>query len=99
MAYWVAGVDVHKKVLAVVITDVTVEGEFQFTRRRFGTNPSELRAARDQAIQQAITAYGAAKSTLGQVKYRGLQRELTALVATLERAESTLSGAVGAEGQ
>lgn len=39
----VAGIDVHKSMLAVVITDAAREGEFQFERRKFGTTESELR--------------------------------------------------------
>jgi transposase len=42
MAYKIAGIDVHKKMLAVVVTDIEVEGEFAFERRRFGGNPEEL---------------------------------------------------------
>ena len=30
MPYRIAGIDVHKKMLAVVIADVAVEGEYQF---------------------------------------------------------------------
>ena len=44
MAYRIAGIDVHKKMLAVVIADVAVDGAFQFARRRVGTSPSDLRA-------------------------------------------------------
>lgn len=43
MAYKIAGIDVHKKMLAVVVADVEVEGEYEFERRRFGSNPEELR--------------------------------------------------------
>ena len=43
MAYRIAGIDVHKKMLAVVITDVAVEGEYHFEPRRVGTSPRELR--------------------------------------------------------
>ena len=32
MAYRVAAVDVHKKMLAVVVADVVVEGEYRFER-------------------------------------------------------------------
>ena len=42
MTYRIAGIDVHKRMLAVVIADVAVEGEFQFERRKVGTSPSEL---------------------------------------------------------
>lgn len=41
--YKVAGIDVHKSMLAVVVADAGREGEFQFDRRKFGTTESELR--------------------------------------------------------
>jgi hypothetical protein len=44
MAYRVAGIDVHKRMLAVVMTDIAVEGEYQFRRRMIGTSPDQLRA-------------------------------------------------------
>jgi transposase len=43
MPYRIAGIDVHKKMLAVVVADVEVEGEYQFERRRFGSTPEHLR--------------------------------------------------------
>jgi transposase len=43
MGYRIAGVDVHKKTLAVVVADVEVAGEWRFERRPFGTSPSHLR--------------------------------------------------------
>jgi transposase len=42
MPYRIAGVDVHKKMLAVVVTDVAVQAEWRFERRQFGTSPSQL---------------------------------------------------------
>src|SRR4051794_25452343 len=42
MKYRIAGIDVHKRMLAVVIADIAVDGEFQFERRKVGTSPSEL---------------------------------------------------------
>ena len=42
MSYRIAGIDVHKKMLAVVVADVEGEGEYQFERRKFGTAPEEL---------------------------------------------------------
>ena len=38
----VAGIDVHKKMLAVVITDAAEIGEFRFARRKFAADPAEL---------------------------------------------------------
>ena len=43
MSYRIAGIDVHKKMLAVVVANVEVESEFQFERRMFGGNPEQLR--------------------------------------------------------
>lgn len=43
MPYRITGIDVHKKMLAVVVSDMEVEGEYHFERRRFGSNP-ETRA-------------------------------------------------------
>ena len=42
MTYRIAGIDVHKRMLAVVIADVAVEEEYQFERRKVGTSPSEI---------------------------------------------------------
>jgi transposase len=44
MSYRIAGIDVHKKMLAVVVCDVDVEGEYQFERRRVGSSPDQLRS-------------------------------------------------------
>ena len=43
MTYRIAGIDVHKRMLAVVVADVAVDGEYQFERRTFGTAPEQLR--------------------------------------------------------
>jgi transposase len=44
MPYRIAGIDVHKKMLAVVVADVDVAGEWCFERRQCGTSPSQLQA-------------------------------------------------------
>ena len=54
MPYRIAGIDVHKKMLAVVIADSAVEGEYQFTQRRVGTSPRELRALADWLVAQEV---------------------------------------------
>jgi len=41
-AYYVAGIDVHKAMLAVVVSEVKA-GESEFQRRRFGTTRKQLR--------------------------------------------------------
>jgi transposase len=54
MPYRIAGIDVHKKMLAVVIADVEVHGEYAFVRRRVGTSPSELRALAGWLVEQEV---------------------------------------------
>ena len=44
MPYRIAGIDVHKKMLAVVVSDVEIESEYQFERRMFSSNPEQLRS-------------------------------------------------------
>jgi transposase len=43
MPYRIAGVDVHKKMLAVAVADVDVDGDWCFERQQFGTSPTQLR--------------------------------------------------------
>jgi hypothetical protein len=54
MSYRIAGIDVHKKMLAVVVTDVEVEGEYEFARRRFGTTPDHLRWLSEWFVEQGV---------------------------------------------
>jgi transposase len=49
-----AAVDVHKKMLAVVVTDVDGEGEYQFERRKFGATPEELHVLAQWLDQQEV---------------------------------------------
>jgi transposase len=52
MPYRIAGIDVHKKMLAVVVSDVEIESEFEFERRMFGSNPDQLRSLVEWLQQQ-----------------------------------------------
>ena len=54
MAYRIGGVDVHKRMLAVVVADVTVEGDWPFERRQFGTTPRELRRLAEWLIEREV---------------------------------------------
>jgi transposase len=54
MSYRVAGIDVHKRMLAVVVADVHVEGEYQFERRHFGSNPEQLRLLAEWLLEQMV---------------------------------------------
>ena len=47
MPYQIAGIDVHKKMLAVVVADVEVERDYHFERLKVGTSPAQLRALDD----------------------------------------------------
>ena len=40
MAYRIAGIDVHKKMWAVVVADVEGEGAYQLERRHLAATPS-----------------------------------------------------------
>lgn len=54
MSYRIAGIDVHKKMLAVVVSDVEVEGEYQFERCQFGSSPAQLRLLSEWLIEQQV---------------------------------------------
>ena len=54
MSYRIAGVDVHKKMLAVVVSDVEVDGQYQFERRIFGSNPEQLRSLAVWLVEQEV---------------------------------------------
>jgi len=49
MSYRIAG---SKKILAVVVSDVEVEGEYQFAQRIFGSNPEQLRSLAAWLVEQ-----------------------------------------------
>ncbi|HTT24937.1 MAG TPA: IS110 family transposase [Candidatus Acidoferrales bacterium] len=52
MSYRIAGIDVHKKMLAVVVSDVEVDGQFEFERRMFGSNPEQLNSLAAWLVEQ-----------------------------------------------
>jgi transposase len=52
MPYKIAGIDVHKRMLAVVVSDVEIESEYQFDRRMFGSNPEQLRSLAAWLVEQ-----------------------------------------------
>jgi hypothetical protein len=53
-AYRIAGIDVHKAMLAVVVADVEVEVDWQFDRRQFGAAPSQLRLLAQWLVEQEV---------------------------------------------
>ena len=52
MAYRIAGIDVHKKMLAVVVCDVEVESEYTFEHRMFSSSPEQLRSLATWLVEQ-----------------------------------------------
>ena len=54
MTYKIAGIDVHKKMLAVVVADVAVEGEYEFERRKFSTSPDTLQLLAEWLISNEV---------------------------------------------
>lgn len=54
MPYRIAGIDVHKRMLAVVVTDVSVEGAYACERRRVGTSPRDLRELAAWLVLRAV---------------------------------------------
>jgi hypothetical protein len=64
-----AGIDVHKKVLMVVVVDTSVPEE-KPVRRRFVTLPSELQRLlnwlREQGVEVAVIAYASHCTSLGR---------------------------------
>jgi len=54
MPYRIAGIDVHKKNLAVVVADVEVDEEYQFERRWYGSNPEQLQLLCEWLSEQQV---------------------------------------------
>ena len=54
MPYRIAGIDVHKKMLAVVVADVEIDGDFHFDRQKVGTTPADLRGLADWLVAQDV---------------------------------------------
>lgn len=54
MTYRIVGIDVHKKMLAVVVADVASEGEFQFERLTFSTAPEQLKVLAQWCVEHGV---------------------------------------------
>jgi transposase len=54
MSYRIAGIDVHKKMLAVVVSDVEVDDEYQFERVRYSSSPEHLRFLAEWLMAQQV---------------------------------------------
>jgi transposase len=54
MPYRIAGIDVHKKMLAVAVADVEVDGDYHFERQKVGTTPLDLRRLADWLVEHEV---------------------------------------------
>jgi transposase len=54
MPYRIAGIDVHKRTLTVVVSDVEIDGEYQFERRLFGSSPEQLHSLAKWLLEQEV---------------------------------------------
>ena len=70
MVHRIAGIDVHKKMLAVVVADVANEGAYQFERRKFATTPEQLRGLAawltEQQVEEVVIAYASHCTSAGR---------------------------------
>ena len=54
MPYKMGSIDVHKRMLAVVVSDGEIDGEYAFERRRLGSNPAQLRLLAEWLLEQQV---------------------------------------------
>jgi transposase len=54
MPHKIAATDVHKRTLAVVVSDVEVDGEYEFEARQWGSNPAQLRLLAAWLVEQEV---------------------------------------------
>jgi transposase len=54
MSYRIAAIDVHKKMLAVVVADVAGQGEYEFERRKVSATPEQMQQLAEWLIQQEV---------------------------------------------
>jgi hypothetical protein len=54
MAYRIAGIDVHKKMLAIAVADVEEVGTWRFERRQVGTSPAQLRGLAEWFVEREV---------------------------------------------
>ena len=80
MPYRIAGIDVHKKMLAVVVADVETDGEFHFDRQKVGTTPADLRGLAAWLVAQDVEEV--VMESTAQVLAAGVGSAGTALAPT-----------------
>ena len=80
MSYRIAGIDVHKKMLAVVVSDVEIESEYQFARRMFWQQP------RTTAIAGGLAARARGRRSSHGIDSTILETSLGSIGTVLETA-------------
>ena len=63
MPYRIAGIDVHKKMLAVAVADVEVDDDFHFEHQKVGTTPGDLRRLADWLVEHDVRKSSPTPST------------------------------------
>ena len=54
MSYRIAGIDVHKRMIVVVVAEVDVAGDYEFERRQYGSTPAQLRLLAAWLVEQGV---------------------------------------------
>jgi hypothetical protein len=54
MPYHIAGIDVHKTMLAIAVADVEVAGDLHVERLKVGTSPVQLRALAEWFVEREV---------------------------------------------
>ena len=101
--YFVAGIDVHKRMLAVVVADAGLEGEFHFEKRQFGATPSELKLPRTWLSERGVRDWRDSlsfngKTTLSRERpYKAFTRKVTRRIrlAAYRRADTLSNDGTG----
>jgi hypothetical protein len=58
MLYKIAGIHIHKRMLAVVVADIGGEGEYEFERRKFRSGGEQLRVLAEWMVANEIEGSG-----------------------------------------
>jgi transposase len=74
----IAGIDVHKRLLAVIVSDLAADGEDAFERRQFGRTPAQLGPLADWLSEQEVDeAVMESTAQYGKPVWAALERHWT----------------------
>ena len=54
MSYRIAGIDVHKRMIVVVVAEVDVAGDYEFERRQYGSSPAQLHLLAAWLVERGV---------------------------------------------